>query len=339
MTAVRDLLMRSGAPAYDIMRAAHAELVVTDLAASEAFYVDLLGLYVTERADGALYLRGYEERHHHSLILRAGATAAVDHLALRVRSNDDLGRLAAEYERRGVETRWHDGELGQGRGLRVQDELGFPLEFFHDMDAAESQLQRFHLQRGAPILRFDHLNLHVPDVEAAASTWLSHGFRCSEYISTDAPGDAERLTGAWLLRKPTVHDVGLTAGRGPRLHHLGLWVADTHGVLRTCDLLAAAGYASSIERGPGRHGVSNAFFVYLRDPDGHRIELYTCDYYTGDPDLEPLRWSVNDPRCRSFWGTRAPDSWYEESSLLTDLDGRLVPVRSTPVDERSEVMA
>ena len=43
-----------------------------------------------------------------------------------------------------------------------------------------------------------------------------------------------------------------------------------------------------IERGPGRHGVSNAFFVYLRDPDGHRIELYACDYYTGDPDLKPL---------------------------------------------------
>jgi hypothetical protein len=48
---------------------------------------------------------------------------------------------------------------------------------------------------------------------------------------------------------------------------------------------------------------------------------------------------VSDPRCRSFWGTRAPDSWYEESSVLLDLDGRLVPVQSAPVDERTEVMA
>jgi hypothetical protein len=30
--------------------------------------------------------------------------------------------------------------------------------------------------------------------------------------------------------------------------------------------------------------VSNAFYVYLRDPDGHRVELYTSDYFTGDPD-------------------------------------------------------
>jgi hypothetical protein len=163
------------------------------------------------------------------------------------------------------------------------------------------------------------------------------GFRATEYISTD--GDDERLTGAWLRRKPTVHDVALTAGTGPRLHHFAMWLAEPSSVLRVCDQLAAAGHVHAIERGPGRHGVSNAFFVYLRDPDGHRIELYTCDYYTGDPDHPPLRWSVADPRCRSFWGTRAPDSWYDESSLLLDLDGQVVATSPANVDERTEVMA
>ena len=51
-----------------------------------------------------------------------------------------------------------------------------------------------------------------------------------------------------------------------------------------------------MERGPGRHGISNAFFLYIRDPDGHRIELFTSDYLTVDPDLEPLRWSLTDPQ-------------------------------------------
>ncbi|MGH9621618.1 MAG: 3,4-dihydroxyphenylacetate 2,3-dioxygenase, partial [Bryobacteraceae bacterium] len=97
-----------------------------------------------------------------------------------------------------------------------------------------------------------------------------------------------------------------------------------------------------IERGPGRHGVSNAFFVYLRDPDGHRIELYSCDYYTGDPDHKPIRWSVTDRRCRSFWGTRAPDSWYEESSPVLGPDGEPVATKRANIDEcdqRSEVLA
>ena len=140
----------------------------------------------------------------------------------------------------------------------------------------------------------------------------------------------ERITGAWLLRKPMVHDIALTLGTGPRLHHIGMWVGEPGGVLRACDQLAAAGVSDAIERGPGRHGVSNAFFVYLRDPDGHRIELYSCDYYTGDPDHAPLRWSVSDPRCRSFWGAGAPDSWYEESSVLLDPDGELVATRGRP---------
>jgi 3,4-dihydroxyphenylacetate 2,3-dioxygenase len=228
------------------------------------------------------------------------------------------------------------------RILRTFDPFGYPLEFFCEMGLVETKLQRFDLHRGAPILRLDHVNLHTPFMNEAFTFWKSLGFRCSEYISTDDRPEEEQLTGAWLLRKPSVHDIALTAGRGPRLHHTAYWVGEPAGVLRACDQLAAAQHSTVIERGPGRHGVSNAFFVYLRDPDGHRIELYSCDYYTGDPDHQPLRWSVTDPRCRSFWGTAAPDSWYEESSLVVGPDGRPVVTEAASVDERelrSEVMA
>ena len=325
-------------PPYDIVRAAYAELHVTDLAASERFYVDLLGMVVAERTSDALYLRGWEERLRHSLVLRRAPVAAAARLGFRVRREEDLDLLAADLDAHGLVTEWaHGPEPGVGRALRLWDPFGCPLEFFHQMEQAETQLQRFDLHRGAPILRFDHLNLHTPRIEDAFRFWTGLGFRCSEYISTDGPDD--RITGAWLLRKPTVHDVALTAGRGPRLHHTAFWVGEPAGVLRACDQLAAAGHAEIIERGPGRHGVSNAFFVYLRDPDGHRIELYSCDYYTGDPDLEPLRWSVNDVRCRSFWGARAPDSWYDESSSILGPEGQIVELEDSSVDERSEVMA
>src|SRR5262249_3968071 len=132
----------------------------------------------------------------------------------------------------------------------------------------------------------------------------------------------------------TVRDGALTAGEGPRLHHIGVWVGEPSGVLRACDQLAASGRVRAIERGPGRHGVSNAFFVYLRDPAGHRIELYACDYYTGDPDHRPLRWSAADPTCRSFWGARAPDCWYLESSVVLGPDGEGVPTSEPEVDAR-----
>ena len=41
-------------PEFNIIRVAHVELLVTDLARSRAFYVDTLGLIVTEETSDAL---------------------------------------------------------------------------------------------------------------------------------------------------------------------------------------------------------------------------------------------------------------------------------------------
>lgn len=322
-------------PGFDIVRCAHAEYVVTDLERSRRFYVDLLGLVVTEEHTDALYLRGYEERLHHSLVLRRGEAPYIGHISFRVASGRDLDALEEYFSSSGCEPqRVKDVEAGQGEALRVLDPLGFPVEFFVDMDHAPSLLQRFDLHRGAEVMRLDHFNLHVPDCRAAFDHYKSLGFRCSEYTSTDPPD--ERLWAAWMYRKPNVHDVALMNGRGPRLHHTGWWVTDAVSVLRACDRLAAAGYAHAIERGPGRHGLSNAFFLYLRDPDGHRVELYTGDYYTGDPDHEPIRWSVNDPRRGTFWGHAAPVSWFEESSVVSDYRGGTVPLTEQKLSERPQ---
>src|SRR3546814_17625258 len=79
-------------PAPDILRCAYMELVVTDLAASRTFYVDVLGLYVTEEDENSIYLRSTEEFIHHNLVLRKGEVAAVAVFSYRVRSTDDLDR-------------------------------------------------------------------------------------------------------------------------------------------------------------------------------------------------------------------------------------------------------
>ncbi len=157
------------------------------------------------------------------------------------------------------------------------------------------------------------------------------GFAVSEYTVADPPpgqaDEPDRLWAVWLHRKQNVHDLALMNGIGPRLHHVGLWLQDTQSVLRACDLLAALGLGSSIERGPGRHGISNAFFLYLRDPDLNRIELYTNDYLIPDPDFQPIRWTLSDPRRATFWGHWPPRSWFDEASPVEDIGtGQFMPV-------------
>lgn len=307
---------------FEIVRFAHAELVVRDLDRSLGFYCDALGFVLSERTKDHAFLRGLEERFHHSLVLRQGDSPAVDHVAFRLRSEQDLDRATVFCQEQGWPYRLLSAgeERAQGPALRFQDPLGFAVELFFSIEAAERQLQRFDLYRGAAPMRIDHLNLFVPNVALAHRYYTEQlGFHCSEYTLTAS--DPPQVWASWLYRKPSVHDVALMNGAGPRVHHLGFWVADQHSVLRACDILAARGETEALERGPGRHGISNAFFLYLRDPDGHRIELYTGDYLTADPDFEPICWRLDDPRRQTFWGNAAPARWFEEASAVLTVDG------------------
>ncbi len=302
----------------DIVRSAYAELIVTDLARARWFWVDVLGFVVSESRPGVLYLRGYDELTHHNVILTEGTEAAAGRLGFRVRTPGDLDRAVEFYDRLGCRTaRLPAGNTpGIGAAVRVEDPLGFTVEFFHDAAHADRLQQRYDLRRGAEVARIDHFNIVVPDVQSAYEYYRSLGFGLSETIE-----DAQTLYAAWMYRKQTVHDVAFTGGAGPRLHHLGFFAHETHHVLRTCDILGSLREEGRIERGPGRHGVSNAFYVYLRDPDGHRVEVYTSDYYTGDPGHPVLRWDVSDPRRRDFYGHAVIPSWYAEATTVLDLDG------------------
>ncbi|HWC68442.1 MAG TPA: 3,4-dihydroxyphenylacetate 2,3-dioxygenase [Acidimicrobiales bacterium] len=319
--------------APNIVRAAYAELVVTDLERARWFWVDMLGFVLTAGDDHALYLRGYEETTHHSLVLREGPAPAAACLAYRVWAAEDLDLAERWYAERGctVERRPEWALRGIGEAVRVEDPLGFTLEFFQATDRTERLLQRFELYRGASIARIDHFNICVDDPAAAYDYYDALGFRCSETIEDD-----QRLYAAWMYRKPSVHDVAFTGGASPRLHHVGFFTPEAHHILRLCDLFGAINEQDHIERGPGRHGVSNAFYVYLRDPDGHRIEIYTSDYFTGDPDHETYRWDVSDVRRRDFWGAAVVPSWYAEAMPILDLRGAVVPVRE-PETEDTEV--
>ena len=88
---------------------------------------------------------------------------------------------------------------------------------------------------------------------------------------------------------------------------------------------------ANIERGPGRHGISNAFFLYVRDHDGHRTEIYCSDYQTVDPDLEPIRWDLKDPQRQTLSGALAPRSRFDlgsvfENATLSDSDLKAQPI-------------
>lgn len=305
----------AGSPDVHIVRFSHVELGVTDLERSRAFYVDALGLVETEATADALYLRGLEERGHHSVVLRRSQTPSCSRLGFRVWAEEDLERAHAFFASRALAAEWADVR-GQGRTLHVRDPFGVPLALYVSQEGQPRMLQRYGASHGAAVQRIDHCNLFAADLQGTHDFYARDlGFRTTEYTETEPQeGDAPQLWAVWMHRKGNVHDVALTNGRGPRLHHVGLWTRGEMDILHACDVLASTGWLGSMERGPGRHGISNAFFLYLRDPDGHRVELFTGDYLTVDPDFEPIRWALDDPRRQTLWGQPAPASWFEEGT-------------------------
>jgi catechol 2,3-dioxygenase len=304
-----------------ILRIGHTELRVTDLDAAHAFYVNALGFVEVAREDGSLRLRGTEEFDVWTLVLVLADEPGLGHVALRVDEAGDLDELEALHQRLGLPTaRVPAGaEPGQGAALRVVGPEGFPIEFYHQMeqlplpqDGMVLPMRDARLRHGTGPLRIDHINLRTSSMAATLGYLMGElDFGISEYIERDGDTFA-----AWLRRHTGSHDIAVLQGEESALHHLAYIVPEPASLIRLADALSDLGFDDAVEFGPARHGVTNALFLYVRDPSGNRIELYTGDYVR-DRDLPPIRWTWDDflGKGRKWWGAPAPESFAETTPV------------------------
>ena len=314
-------------PPFNIVRLSHVEFVVRDLEASKAFYVDTLGLQVTHDDGERVCLRALEERGHHCIVLKKGSEPVANVLGFKVYQDEELDKAKIWFEGKGLKTAWVE-RPHQGRTLRTTDHQGIPLEFYFQMERLPRIHQQYKLYRGVRPLRIDHFNMFSTNVDRSVEFYNEMGFRLTEYTEDAETG---KMWAAWMHRKGGVHDVAFTNGRGPRLHHTAFWVPTPLNIIDLLDLMSTTGYLANIERGPGRHGISNAFFLYIRDPDGHRIEIYCSDYQTVDPDHEPIKWDLKDPQRQTLWGAPAPKSWFEEGSTFVNVPVGEPELKAQPI--------
>jgi catechol 2,3-dioxygenase len=299
-------------PPFNITRASHIVLTVADLAGSRVFYEEVIGLVVTLASEEALYFRGVEEACHHSLVLRKSAAAPVcSRVGLRVLTDADLIKAHGFFAQRGCSVEWAE-VAHQGKTLHVVDPFGMKLEFCSRMPVQPRQITSFQRHKGGCALRLDHIQLLTPHLRQALEFYMSLGFWLTEYV---APDD-ENIRAVFLQRKGNPHDLVFFHGDGPRMHHFAFVAAETHQLLRACDTAGELGFGAKVERGPGRHGPGHAQFVYFRDPDGHRVELFNNHYQVMDLENEPVRWDPNDPAVAYPWGMPARRRWFEQASAF-----------------------
>jgi catechol 2,3-dioxygenase len=308
-----------------ISHVGHAELLVTDLAASTEFFCELLGLQISERTQGRAYLRAWQDWDHHTLLLTEDERSGLDHLAWRVPDQGAAETLRARLNDQGIETTWVDGgeERGHGDAIRFTTPGGLPFELYWEVEPYEAPPELCSRMashpsripaRGAAPRRFDHVTFIVNDV-ASEQEFLTDvlGIRHNYYIY----GPDGMRWGSWLSANNVSHETAVTRnayGNGGRLHHVAYYADSPDEVLRTATLLVDHGY--ELEWGPGKHGTSGATFLYFKEPSGNRVEIWTGGMLIFAPDWKAIEWAPEIGHLgNSMWGTPLPESFREGTSL------------------------
>ncbi len=297
-------------PPFEITRASHIAFTVRDLQRSRDFYTEVVGLVVSDEDRDTLYLRGVEERSHHSLVLKRtdGAPACV-RTGLRVRNEEDLDKAKFFFELRGIKAKFVEAPF-QSRTLHATDVSGTPIELCASMPRFERVDQRFEALRGAGALRFDHYQQTVPDVIQATAFYTSLGFRIVDYMVVGG-----EPVGVFLQAKESPYDVVVLRRTGPAIHHFAYIVNGIHEIIRACDIAGSLGLGDCVEYGPGRHSLGHSYYVYLLDPDGHRLELLPPPIYYGDADDGPIVHElIGTSRVTKSWGLPPRLNWFHNTS-------------------------
>ena len=321
-----ELIKPNLSPSFNITRASHLVVGCADLERSKVFYTEVVGLVVSDEQPDALYLRGIEETAHHSLELRrVTGQPFCDRIGMRVFTEEDVLKAHHHFKSHGLPAALVTKPY-QGTTLHAADASGLQFEFCATMDRKPRLIADNKNRRGAGAFRLDHFQVLVPEVEKAYPFYADLGFRVSDLVET---GEGVAVI-AFMHRKSSPYDLVLVRRTGPRFHHCGYIIETLNDIFKACDIAGQLGWCEAIERGPGRHPLGHSLFVYLRDPDGHRVELLPAAHQLIDIDEETGRWLAGKNGFLNMdWGPPPPDRWMNEAMPFGDAGTAVNATRST----------
>ncbi|HUN94517.1 MAG TPA: catechol 2,3-dioxygenase [Burkholderiaceae bacterium] len=280
-----------------VLRPGHVQIRVLDLDEGVRFYRDVLGLEEMGRdASGRAYLKAWDERDHHSIILRQADRAGMDFFAFKVASEAVLDKLEGDLKKFGVATkRIPAGELLEtGERVRFEIPSGHQIELYATKKFVGSELGQkdpkpymAKFDKGIAPMRFDHALLYGPNVDKVLELFTQVlGFHLAEYVTLP---DSDVKGALWLCCSNKAHDIAFVVHPEPgKLHHVSFYMESWDRVLRAADIMAANDV--KVDIGPTRHGITRGGTIYAWDPSGNRFETYSGGNTTY-PDLPPIAWS------------------------------------------------
>jgi len=268
-----------------------------DLNESVAFYRDVLGLEEMARdASGRVYLKGWDERDHHSVILRQADQAGMDFFAFKVADEATLAKLEADLQAYGLKTsRIPAGDLLEtGERVRFEIPSGHQIELYahktfvgSDLGQKDPKPYSAKFDKGIAPQRLDHALLYGPNLDKVLEIFTKVlGFHLAEYVTLP---DSDIKGALWLCCSNKAHDIAFVVHPEPgKLHHVSFYMESWERVLRAADIMSANDI--KVDIGPTRHGITRGGTIYAWDPSGNRFETFSGGN-SSYPDLPPIEWS------------------------------------------------
>ncbi len=304
-------------PIRDVAHLGHVEILTPRPAESLAFFTHVFGLHVTDQVGQSVYLRAYGDYDHCTLKLTEAKQAGLGHVGWRAYSPQALQRRVQALGALGCGSGWMDGDIGHGPAYQFTDPDGHPMELYYESQkyvASGDNCSRLFNQphkytgHGVAVKRIDHVNLMCQNVTPNRQFLQEQlGFQLHELLQPEENGTEE---GAWLSVTPLTHDIAYVrdfSGTRGRLHHVAYWLDAREEVLRAADILTE--HDIFIEAGPAKHNISQAFYLYLYEPGGNRVEIYSGGYLVFAPDWQPIIWRKAQRGRGVYWGATLPDSF------------------------------
>ena len=280
-----------------VLRPGHIQIRTLDLNESVAFYRDVLGLEEMARdASGRVYLKGWDERDHHSVILRQADQAGMDFFAFKVADEATLAKLEADLQAYGLKTsRIPAGDLLEtGERVRFEIPSGHQIELYahktfvgSDLGQKDPKPYSAKFDKGIAPQRLDHALLYGPNVDKVLEIFTKVlGFHLAEYVTLP---DSDIKGALWLCCSNKAHDIAFVVHPEPgKLHHVSFYMESWERVLRAADIMSANDI--KVDIGPTRHGITRGGTIYAWDPSGNRFETFSGGN-SSYPDLPPIEWS------------------------------------------------
>ena len=283
-----------------VLRPGHAQLRVLDIEESRRFYRDVIGLVeMGTDGDGRVYFKCWDERDHHSIVLRQAEQAGIDFIGFKVLDPATLDDLERKVRAFGLETeRVPAGDLREtGERVRFQLPTGHLFELYAEKTYVGNGLGErnpppwhpTHADHGMAPSRWDHCLLYGPNIAANKKLFTEVlGFYLVERVV--GPVEAgEPEVALFMSCSIKTHDIAFVEYPEPgKLHHLSFRMQSWERVLRAGDIMGM--HDVPIDIGPTRHGVTRGETIYAWDPSGNRFETFAGGY-DPYPDGRPITWT------------------------------------------------